>query len=217
MSTDDTRSRVLATASSHFANYGFEGASLRKIADDAGIKAASIFHHFPGGKAELFDAIFEEIAETVGARIISRYGNDTGLSPEDAVVQMVATFWDYCADHPDYAKLILLRASGADRNIAAALEGHARTIVDQSRAFILAAQSRGELAQFDVEQFMLWSCGHTLMVHGATFLPAFLFQTNQAKRMRAGFVGMVRAHIGPKAASTTGPAPKPKRPPSKRA
>jgi AcrR family transcriptional regulator len=204
MSRDDTRERILATASAHFANYGFEGASLRRIAEDAGIKAATIFHHFPGGKAKLFDAIFEDIAETIQERIILRYGADTGLSPVEAIVQMVAAFWDYCADHTDYAKLILLRASGMDRNFASMLEGHARAIVAASRVFIETGQARGELADFDIEHFMLWSCAHPLTVHGAPFLPAFLLPTDASHRMRTNYIEMVRNHVRPKNESERG-------------
>lgn len=196
MSSEDTRRRILETASKHFARYGFEGASLRKIAEDAGIKAASIFHHFPDGKTELFDRIFEEIADTIFARIVTRYGADTGLTPEDAIVQMAAAFWDYFDDHPDYAKLILLRASGMDRGLAA-IEGHARAIVTSSRAFICEAQARGDLRTFDPDQFMLWSSAHTLTVHGAPFLSSFLYPSDPEKKLRASYVAMVRDYVRP--------------------
>lgn len=33
---------------------GYRGVSLRALADDLGIKAASLYHHCPGGKAELY-------------------------------------------------------------------------------------------------------------------------------------------------------------------
>lgn len=206
MAADDTRARILSIASSHFARYGFEGASLRRIAEDVGIKAASIFHHFPGGKAELFDAIFDEIGETIFARIVTRYGLDTGLSPEDAIVQMAAAFWDYFADHPDYAKLILLRASGMDRSFASRMEQNASGIVETSRAYIEAAQARGELGAFDTRQFMLWSSGHTLTVHGARFFSAFLYPDDPDKTLRAHYLGMVRAYVRPE-----GARPRPRR------
>lgn len=202
MAADDTGERILKTASTHFATHGFEGASLRRIADDAGIKAATIFHYYPGGKAGLFEAIFADIAETIRIRIIDRYGADTGLAPLEAIVQMTATFWDYCADHSDYAKLILLRGSGADRNFASLLEGHARAIVVVSRKFIEDAQKRGELADFDVEHFMLWSCVHPLTVLGAPFFSGFLMPVNHTKRLRTRYLEMVRNFVTPREAAT---------------
>ena len=204
---DDTRERVLKTASSHFASYGFEGASLRGIADDVGIRAATIFHYFPGGKAALFEAIFEDVAETIRVRIIDRYGADTGLSTAEAIVQMVATFWDYCADHSDYAKLILLRASGADRSFASLLEAHGRAIIASSRTYLQDAQARGELAPFDVDHFLLWSCSYPLTVHGAPFLPAFLFPADQSRRMRTQYIAMVREQVTPRRDLAPRPAP----------
>lgn len=198
MASDDTRTRILATASSHFARYGFEGAALRKIAEDVGIKAASIFHHFPGGKAELYAAIFDEIADTILAHIVRRYGVDAGLAPVDAIVQMAAAFWDYFAEHPDYAKLILLQASGLDRGLATRMDEQARGIVEAARAYIVEAQARGELAEFDTRAFMLWSSGHTLTVHGAPFLAAFLHPNDEARALRTGYLEMVRAYVQPR-------------------
>jgi AcrR family transcriptional regulator len=204
MSSDDTRGRILATASTHFASYGFEGASLRKIAEDAGIRAASIFHHFPGGKAALFEAICKDIGHSVGVRIIQRYGLDAGLSPVEAIVQMVATFWDYCANHTDYAKLILLRATDMEDDFAM-LEADLRGIVSAARAFIENAQARGELAQFDIEHFMLWSCVHPLTVFAAPALPAFFFRPDEIGRLRGCYIAMVRDYVRPRDKTTRAP------------
>jgi AcrR family transcriptional regulator len=197
MTTDATRARLLATASSHFARHGFEGASLRRIADDVGIKAASIFHHFPGGKAELYGAIFDDMAATILEKIVTRYGADAGLAPVDAIVQMAAAFWDYFADHGDYAKLILLHASGVDRSLTTRVEEHAADIVAAAHAYVAAAQARGELGDFDVRQFMLFSSAHTLSVHGAPFFAAFLYPNDRDKKLRANYLAMVRAYVQP--------------------
>ncbi len=206
MTTDATRARILATASSHFARHGFEGASLRRIADDVGIKAASIFHHFPGGKAELYGAIFDDMAATILEKIVTRYGADAGLAPVDAIVQMAAAFWDYFVDHGDYAKLILLHASGMDRSLTTRIEEHAADIVEAAHAYVAGAQARGELGDFDVRQFMLFSSAHTLAVHGAPFFAAFHSPNDRDKKLRENYLAMVRAYVRP--ASEPAPAMK---------
>jgi AcrR family transcriptional regulator len=63
----DNRSRLLHAASDVFAEYGFEGASLRAIADAAGVSFQLIAYYF-GSKEELWvatvDYLFERYLET---------------------------------------------------------------------------------------------------------------------------------------------------------
>lgn len=195
MAADETRARILGAAASHFARFGFDAASLRGIADDAGIRAASIFHHFPGGKRALFGEIMRDIAETIRERIVGRYGVDAGLGPEDAIVEMAAAFWDYFADHQDYAKLLLHQASGLDRDHENSIEGYIAGVVDGARAFMRAAQLRGQLGEFDIGHFMLWTTGQTLTIHGAPFLASYVYPKEAARRLRPLHLRMVREHI----------------------
>lgn len=197
MSNEDTRARIVRTAAVHFARQGFEGASLRKIAEDVGIKAASIFHHFPGGKAELYEAITHEIAETIRVHVVARYGVSAGLSPVDSIVQMAAAFWDYFAEHPTYATIILQQSTGMDRDFARFLEDAAIGIVQIARDFMVEAQARGELADFDLPHFMLWTTAHTLTVHGAPFLASYVVPSDPTGSLRTHYLAMVRAQIAP--------------------
>ena len=63
----DNRSRLLHAATMSFAEYGFEGASLRAIADNAGVSFQLIAYYF-GSKEELWvatvDYLFERYLET---------------------------------------------------------------------------------------------------------------------------------------------------------
>lgn len=63
----DNRSRLLHAASDVFAEFGFEGASLRAIADNAGVSFQLIAYYF-GSKEELWvatvDYLFERYLET---------------------------------------------------------------------------------------------------------------------------------------------------------
>ncbi len=42
-----------------FRQYGYDGVSLAKIAEATGLGKASLYHHFPGGKAEMVTATLE--------------------------------------------------------------------------------------------------------------------------------------------------------------
>ena len=46
-----------------FRQHGYEGASLSLIADATGLGRSSIYHHFPGGKDEMVEAVFDNLDE----------------------------------------------------------------------------------------------------------------------------------------------------------
>lgn len=71
--TNDTREQILAAARSEFAAKGFQGATMRAIADAAGVNVALLAHYF-GGKQQLFaetlelpDAVRGELARALTA------------------------------------------------------------------------------------------------------------------------------------------------------
>lgn len=55
----EARERVLAAAERLFAERGYAPVTLRDIAAEVGIRHASLYHHVPGGKEELFIEVTE--------------------------------------------------------------------------------------------------------------------------------------------------------------
>lgn len=68
MRQEDTKQRILDKALELFAAYGYDSVSVGDIAKAVGIKAPSLYNHFPGKQA-IFDAIVESTA--------ARYEADT--------------------------------------------------------------------------------------------------------------------------------------------
>lgn len=103
----DTRNALLAAARAEFAERGFDGATVRAIADRAGVDPAMVNHWF-GGKDALFTAVMElpvnpavVIAEVVpgdpehlGERIVARFltiWDATGGGPLSALIRSIAS------------------------------------------------------------------------------------------------------------------------------
>lgn len=59
----DSTQRVLDVAETLFMDRGYNAITLRDIADELGIKQASLYYHFPGGKEQLFLAMAERLFE----------------------------------------------------------------------------------------------------------------------------------------------------------
>jgi AcrR family transcriptional regulator len=111
----DTRAELLAAARVEFAERGYEGATVRRIAERAGVDAAMVNHWF-GGKEGLFVAslsipvtpaqIQAEVVpgdpERLGERIVTRFltvWDATGGGPLAALIQSVA-------GHEDGARML---------------------------------------------------------------------------------------------------------------
>ena len=58
MKQEDTRQKILDKALELFAAKGYDSVSVGEIAQAVGIKAPSLYNHFPGKQA-IFDAIIE--------------------------------------------------------------------------------------------------------------------------------------------------------------
>lgn len=109
-----TRDLILDAAERHFAERGFEGASVREIAGDAGVRNQASLYHYFDGKRRLYEAVLQRgvglLIEAVGA------GGGAELAPYlDRVL-------DYLAAHPQMAVLmqrVSLDDSEAAREIVA--------------------------------------------------------------------------------------------------
>jgi AcrR family transcriptional regulator len=94
----DGRERLLDGAGSLLAEKGYAGMELRDVAERGSAPRGSIYHHFPGGKAQLA----AEAAELDGVRV--RHAIERSLA-ERGLKGTLATFGDIfrrrAADHPE--------------------------------------------------------------------------------------------------------------------
>ena len=59
----------LATALELFRTYGFEGVSLKQLADATGLEKASLYYRYPGGKDEIAMAIAKDVVAWFQANV----------------------------------------------------------------------------------------------------------------------------------------------------
>lgn len=85
--SSDSRERILAAAKKLAQARGYGGLNFRDLADDVGIKAASIYHHFPS-KADLAVAVARRYWEDSAAYL----GTLSAEEPERALRRYPETF-----------------------------------------------------------------------------------------------------------------------------
>lgn len=83
---DTARNRVITVAECLFSDRGYKAVTLRDIADELGIRQASLYHHFPNGKEELF----VEVTERAMSRHAEGMRATISAAPEDVECQLRA-------------------------------------------------------------------------------------------------------------------------------
>lgn len=100
-----TREQLLEAAARVFARHGFDGASIPRIAEDAGVSTGAIYSNFTG-KEELFLAMMERVAAQGASRRAAVIA-DEGDERTDRLVARMAADWVDTIDHdPDTVLLM---------------------------------------------------------------------------------------------------------------
>ena len=68
--TKITELELLNRLTAVFRTHGYEGASLSKISEATGLQRASLYHRFPGGKAEMAEAVLNRAGEWLQANAL---------------------------------------------------------------------------------------------------------------------------------------------------
>ena len=190
-----TKERILSAAARQFALYGYEGAPLRAIADEVGIRAASIFHHFPGGKQELYETITAELMDLAQSRLLSVAG--LGLGPAETLTVFAAVFWDALAEKPDMASLLLREAFETVSERNAAKRDVARGFVRQLINGLRASRDAGTLPDIEPEALIMAMAAYGVVAHGAPVIRQMLYgEEATSDAMREHFLAVVRRLVG---------------------
>ncbi|WP_454689810.1 TetR/AcrR family transcriptional regulator [Achromobacter aloeverae] len=140
--TVDARDRIVEAALTVFSNLGFDGATTREIAREAGVSSALIHHHFQDK---------ETLWKLVGSRISEEFVEAMTASTDPALKgtteglrKIVAAYMGYWRQHPRALRFQLWRVLGAPRE-----ERKARS-ESLNKMFVPAfeeAQKAGQLRQ----------------------------------------------------------------------
>ena len=154
----ESHARIIAAAKTEFLTCGFENASMRRIAANAGITASGLYKHFPN-KEEMFAALVQPMLDefmTLYRRkeqeendAIRQIGSAAAFLNDDAVYVM-----EFIYDHFDAFKLLVCCSQGTR------YEDYSHTLAaleeESSLKFIGALRSRGDhVPDFDRREFHL--------------------------------------------------------------
>src|ERR1700753_4287151 len=95
-----TRNALIAAGRDLFAARGYEDVGAEEIVKSAGLTRGALYHHFPGGKAGLLEAVYEQIEAESTERVAHVVLDSDMHSPLAAMKAGIAAFLDEWAE-PD--------------------------------------------------------------------------------------------------------------------
>ncbi len=70
------KAEVIPQLMAVFQEYGYEGASITRFSAATGLKRASLYHYFPGGKEEMADAVLEYVTQALKENLLAPLRSD---------------------------------------------------------------------------------------------------------------------------------------------
>jgi AcrR family transcriptional regulator len=148
----ESRTRLLDAAERLFHERGYSAVSMADIAEATGIRKASLYHHVPGGKEELFVEVsvrtFERHKEGISKALVQ-------AEAEFKAQLQAASRW--MIDHAPLGLLAMLQNDMPEltEENAMGLEGQLMTSLWQPLTQVFeAAKERGEIRMVDADTFV---------------------------------------------------------------
>jgi len=121
LQVDERRRQLLEFGTELFARHAYDELSMARIASEAGVSKALLYHYFPS-KADFFEATLRQAA----AEIAARTEPDPSLPPAEALAASLGAFLEWIEENEvAYTKLMQSATS----------VGEARTLIEEVRAF----------------------------------------------------------------------------------
>lgn len=108
VSEENTRAKILNAAGEVFAEYGFEGATIRAITERAEVNVAAVNYHFRD-KAELYHRVVLDACSARAA--LDEVMAQASDSPEERLRALISHFLEYMLgpDRPDWKRRLMAR------------------------------------------------------------------------------------------------------------
>jgi AcrR family transcriptional regulator len=90
--SEATMAALVAAARTLFADRGYAGVGTEEIVQAAGVTRGALYHHFRGGKEDLFHAVFVQLSAEVTQRVLAAAGS--AEDPWEALVVGADAFLD---------------------------------------------------------------------------------------------------------------------------
>ncbi len=126
--TDDTRENLLNAAVRQFADRGFHGASIARIAGDLGLTKQALLYYFRR-KEDLYSEVLKRISDTLIAAM--RSGADPAKDPAAQFEDMILGVHAAAQRNPMVTKVLMRELMDNQRRDVSPEESHLKSFLDE--------------------------------------------------------------------------------------
>ena len=187
------RPKLIELARGIFAQAGYAGASLSQIAAAAGIRKASLYHHFDTKEA-LYLSVLDSVVSELQKVFVAAVSGSGGFG--DRLNEATGIAVSYLANNPDAAKILLREAVDGGPFVQA----HGADAIDMTLSvaaqFFQAGMAAGEFEQQDAHKLMLAIMGMCLFAFsGEDVSTRLLAREDAAQRTTAKRIEFLQTQI----------------------
>ncbi len=130
--------RILAAALAAFAQRGFDGATTREIAADAGVPQGLVAYHFESKQA-LWEAAVSRVFQALAAELRSAIEALVDVDPATRLRAVMKRFVRFSAAHPELHRFMVQEGAHDGPRLRWLTEHHLRPLYEASTALIREA------------------------------------------------------------------------------
>ncbi|TCJ18226.1 TetR/AcrR family transcriptional regulator [Flaviaesturariibacter flavus] len=153
MAFNEKQLQIIRTAEGLFAQKGYDGTSVRDIAEAAGVNIAMISYYF-GSKEGLIEALFEERTADISLQVDSLQRDET-LAPWQKVETLIDSYVERIANKVQFHKIMLYEQMLEKNTFLTQLLNELRQRnAEKIRALLREGQERGDFRK-DIDVSLL--------------------------------------------------------------
>ena len=154
----DSRARIIEAAREAFSTMGFEGASLRSVAKEAGVQHQLATYYFKT-KEELWMEVMDELANGFLDRLGQRVRGLEGVDAATTLRLVVREFVKYSAENPQLHRLMTMEGRRESERLVWLIRHHVSRFFAISTKLIREAQVLGVVRPGDPGQLHYCAIG----------------------------------------------------------
>jgi AcrR family transcriptional regulator len=167
------KSQVVDSLVRAFRRNGYDGASLSRLSEETGLRRASLYHHFPGGKEEMARAVLVSANQAFAESVLAPL-RGVG-SPEQRLARMTKALFEFYDGGRETCLLALMTIGEGREVLAPEVLGGLQSWIDAVASVLEEAGQAPALARNRAQEAVA-------LVQGALVLARGLEDTTVFKR-----------------------------------
>ncbi|WP_375444017.1 TetR/AcrR family transcriptional regulator [uncultured Fibrella sp.] len=169
--TVDTETKIKEAARKVFVEYGYEGAKVRQIAEEAGVNIALLNYYFRS-KEQLFDSIYAEAFHSFFGTMMKLVNEETPL--EVKIWQITDKYLDFLIDNPMMPSFIMAQQGKKGTDFFTKLG--VKSMIGSSRLAkqLVEEAEKGNIRPIKPTQFIILMMGNLVFPFIARSIVSFI-------------------------------------------